>query len=104
MARTSEWDICGEAGDGKEAIQEVLIHQPDLVLMDISMPVMNGLEASRQIRRLSPEIKIIILSIHDTPEMQKQIKQAGADAYLTKTANMDELQRTMRRVLGRQKP
>jgi two-component system response regulator NreC len=72
--------ICGEARDGYDAVQKAQSLHPDIVLMDVKMPVMNGLEATRQIRRLLPKIKIIIVTQHDAPEMMRQALDARAVA------------------------
>lgn len=68
----AEWEVCGEATNGREAISEFLRLQPDLILMDISMPEMNGIDATSEIRRLSPRTKIVIFSMHDSLQVQKQ--------------------------------
>lgn len=95
-----DWEICGEAENGKEAVEKTLTLRPDLVILDISMPVQNGLEAAREIRRKSPDTKILILSMHDSPHMKEEAKKAGADAYVVKSAASDELRHSMERVLN----
>jgi len=92
--------ICGEASDGKEALEKVAALKPDLVLMDLSMPVMGGIEATREIRRLSPAIKVVIVSLHDSVHAATQAKQAGADAYVVKSRSAGELLEAMSVVLG----
>lgn len=100
LGENARWAVCGEATNGKEAISEFLRLQPDLILMDISMPLMNGIEATREIRRLSQSIKIIILSMHDSPQVQAEARGAGADSYFTKTATTTEITRTVLIVLN----
>lgn len=95
----SDWEICGETGNGKEAVENVLTLKPDLVLMDITMPVMNGFEATKQISRLSPTTKIIIVSIHDSPQISKQTKEAGAHGFFVKSGSPRDLQKTILEVL-----
>lgn len=85
------WDICGEAENGKEAVDKVLELKPDLVLLDLSMPVMGGTEAARQIRRLSPATKIIFLSMHDSETTIKLEMMVGADGYLSKSCTPAQL-------------
>ena len=92
--------MCGEAGNGKEAIEKALALKPDLVLMDISMPMMNGIEATRQIRQLSPVTKIVIVSLHDNEVITAQAKDAGADAYVVKACRSEILIDTIAAVLG----
>ena len=81
VERQSGWEVCGEAVNGKEAIDKALALNPDLVLMDISMPVMNGIEATRQMRRLSPMTKIVIVSLHDNKSIAAEAKEAGAGRF-----------------------
>ena len=80
-----EIDIVGEANNGLEAIAKARELQPDIIVMDVSMPQMDGLEASRLIRNDRPDAKIIILSQHDSSQMLKAALEAGASAYVTKS-------------------
>ncbi|HZQ67549.1 MAG TPA: response regulator [Terriglobales bacterium] len=79
-------EICGEATDGKDAIEKVSKLKPDLVIMDVSMPALNGLEATRAIRKLVPETQVIILTQHESEEMMRQSFHAGARGYVVKSA------------------
>ncbi len=85
------WTICGEAANGQEAVEKAIELKPDLILMDISMPVFNGIEATRRLRKLKLPAKIAILSMHDSAEIARQVKEAGADAFLVKTCGGEEL-------------
>ena len=78
--------IVGEAEDGREAVRKVEKLQPDVVVMDIAMPGLNGLEATRQIKKRFPGIKIIILTVHSNEEYVLQTLRAGASGYLVKKA------------------
>jgi DNA-binding NarL/FixJ family response regulator len=98
LLEAQHFDVCGEASDGERAIDCVLSLNPDVVLMDISMPVMNGFDATREIRRLAPKTKIVILSMHDTPAMEQAAIAVGADAYVVKTCRADELSKTIFRI------
>lgn len=75
-------DIVGEAGNGMEALSLAGNVKPDIVLMDISMPVMNGLEAAEKFRETMPDIKVIILTMHENPEYLRTARLAGARAAL----------------------
>jgi len=99
VERQSGWEVCGEAVNGKEAIEKSLALNPDLVLMDVSMPVMSGIEAARQIRDLSPVTKIVILSLHDDESITAEAKNAGADAYVVKACPSEILLKTIAAVL-----
>lgn len=92
-------EICAEANNGREAIDLAAQLKPDLILMDISMPLMNGLEATRQIRRMEVPAKIVILSMHDGDQIVRNAYDAGADACLSKTGTAAELLRTIRKLL-----
>ena len=94
-----EFEVVGEAKDGREAIRRVEKLMPDLVLMDLSMPRMNGLEAIKEIKKRSPEIKIIALTVHKTEEYILATLQAGADGYALKDATHSELVMAIEHVL-----
>ena len=81
----SDWEVCGEAGNGREAVDNVAHLRPDIVILDISMPGLNGLEATRQILQSDPDQKIAILSITDSEQMIQEALKAGAKAYILKS-------------------
>lgn len=84
-------EVIGEAGDGREAIRKVDTLQPDLLLIDLSMPKLNGIEAIREIKSQHPEIKIIVLTVHKSEEYIVAALQAGANGYMLKDASQNEL-------------
>jgi DNA-binding NarL/FixJ family response regulator len=84
-------EVIGEAEDGREAVVQVEQQRPDIVLMDITMPGLNGLEATRQIKKRFPEVKVLILTVHSDEEYIRQILRAGASGYLVKQAAPHEL-------------
>jgi PAS domain S-box-containing protein len=90
--------ICGEAVDGHDAIYKAQQLHPDVVVMDISMPRLNGLDATRELRQLLPHLKILILSQHDLPEMINQAFAAGAHGYVVKSAISTELVAALEKV------
>jgi DNA-binding NarL/FixJ family response regulator len=94
-----QWTVCGEAENGQQAIDLVLELKPDLVVLDLSMPV-NGLQAAASIRRLAPSTKILIFSMHNSPQIELEALASGADAFLTKTASADTFIRTATTLLG----
>jgi DNA-binding NarL/FixJ family response regulator len=79
-------DICGEAVDGRDAVEKAKLLRPDLILMDISMPNLNGLQATREIRDSLPETEVVILSQHETAQMAQQAFLAGALGYVVKSS------------------
>ena len=95
-----EWQISGEAANGEEAIRLTRDLRPDIVLMDISMPVMGGLEATRAICKLYPETKVLLLTLHDSLEWVESALQAGARGYLLKSDTEGELIRALNVVAG----
>jgi DNA-binding NarL/FixJ family response regulator len=80
-----EWEVCGEAGDGREAVEKVLTLKPDVVILDIGMPNLNGLEATRQILKTNPRIKVLVLTLHDSDQVVQEVLNAGARGFLLKT-------------------
>jgi DNA-binding NarL/FixJ family response regulator len=78
------WVVCGEAGTGREAVAKAVELRPDIVVLDLSMPGLNGLEATRQIRRLVPA-KVLILTVHESDQMVAEVLDAGAHGYALKT-------------------
>ncbi len=91
-------DVVGEADNGEEAVALAIETRPDIVLMDLSMPVLDGVAAARRIREEAPESKVVVLTMHDDPEMTRAALQAGAAAYLTKGTSFADVLDTLRRV------
>src|SRR5580692_3328007 len=84
LSASGEWEVCGEAKDGREALKQVHSLHPDLIILDYYMPEMNGFEAAREIRLMAPATKIVMSSIFDTLQMQCAARLIGADAYVSK--------------------
>jgi DNA-binding NarL/FixJ family response regulator len=100
LSSNPDFEIVGEAEDGREAIRCVEKLKPHLVLTDLSMPRMNGMDAIREIRRRAPETKILVLTVHKTEEYILATLQAGADGYLLKDSTHTELLAAVRHVLS----
>lgn len=79
------WEVCGEAKDGREAVEFASQLNPDLILLDIGMPNLNGLEAARQILAAAPEVAILILTMHDSDQVVREVLRAGARGFLLKS-------------------
>ncbi|MGE0126595.1 MAG: response regulator [Blastocatellales bacterium] len=80
-----DWEVCGEAADGRAAVDLALKLKPDVVVMDLLMPELNGLEATRQIRRGMPETEVLVFTAHETVELIREALAAGARGYVLKT-------------------
>jgi DNA-binding NarL/FixJ family response regulator len=79
-------EIICEAANGQEAVLRAREHRPDLVLMDVTMPIMNGLEAARIIKQDLPWIRVLMVSQHDSPQFMREALAVGASGYITKSA------------------
>lgn len=98
IQKLDDVEVVAEAGNGREALRLIGIHQPDIVLMDIAMSGMNGLEATARATREFPQVRIIILSMHANEEYVLQALRAGAVGYLLKDAGTAELELAIRAV------
>jgi DNA-binding NarL/FixJ family response regulator len=91
-------EVVGEAADGRSAVRTIADAHPDVTLMDISMPELNGIDAIERVMQEDPEVRIIVLSMHDTEEHVWRALQAGASGYLLKDALVEELEFAIRAV------
>ena len=98
-----DFEVIGECRDGKEAVRLALAMTPDVILMDLSMPGMNGIEATSQIKRRVPNIRVVALTSYKTDEYVREALRAGADGYILKDASYDELVMALRSVVGGKK-
>jgi DNA-binding NarL/FixJ family response regulator len=78
------WQVCAEAANGREAVEKAGALKPDIAELDIGMPLLNGVEATRQIRKLSPKTEVLILSMHDSEVLIQEVLEAGARGYILK--------------------
>lgn len=99
LEKEKDWQICGEATDGEDAVAKAAALRPDLVILDINMPVLNGLMAVRQILRNRPETKVLVFTVHDSDQTAKEIRAAGAHGYLSKSNASDDLLKVVRNLL-----
>jgi DNA-binding NarL/FixJ family response regulator len=84
-------EIAGEAGNGSQAVDLVEGLHPDAVLMDLEMPVMDGFAAARQIKQAAPQVVVLVLSVHDTPDARERAAQSGVDGFIVKGAPVSEI-------------
>lgn len=96
ISREADMDVVGEAEDGEATVQQVLQLKPDVVLMDIAMPRMNGIQAAQQIKESLPRIRILVLTAYDNPEFVSAVIAAGAEGYLLKNVRGRELTNAIR--------
>lgn len=99
LSSEPDFEVVGEAEDGREAIRCTAELLPDLILMDLSMPKMNGIEAIREIKKRVPETKVLALTVHKTEEFILEVFQAGAAGYILKDASSVELMMAIKSVL-----
>jgi DNA-binding NarL/FixJ family response regulator len=97
--READFDVCGEAENGREGIDQANSLQPDVIVMDFSMPVLNGLEAVRLLNALMPRVPVIIYTAHGGQLVEMEARAAGAAATLSKSESVPVLVRTIRSLL-----
>jgi len=95
-----EWDLCGEADNGQDAIRLAGELTPEVIIMDVSMPGMNGLEATRIIHDVLPDTKVLLLTLHSSSEFVRSAFRAGARGYVLKSDAENELVRALNVVIG----
>lgn len=95
-----EWELCGEASNGMDAVRLANELNPDVILMDVTMPGMNGIDATRIIRRAHSQVKIVLLTLHESSEILRNGFRAGANGYLLKADAEQELMKALRVVIG----
>ena len=78
------WEVCAEAADGREAVEKAAKHKPHVAVLDIGMPLLNGVEATRRIRKSSPDTEILVLTMHESEDLVQQVTEAGARGYILK--------------------
>jgi two-component system, NarL family, nitrate/nitrite response regulator NarL len=96
LSDRDNWEVCGEAGDGIEAVEKVAELSPDIVILDLTMPVLSGLEVAKQIREIAPSTRIVFFSVHEMPIAAQLV---GADAFVTKSLAAEQLEKTIDAVL-----
>lgn len=94
------WDVCGEATNGKEAIEMAGELQPDVVVLDISMPVMGGLEAAPHIRKAAPNAKLVAFTMHESQQIRNEVARIGVHGLAVKSAPLSNLLETVKSVVG----
>jgi DNA-binding NarL/FixJ family response regulator len=100
LSKESDFEIVGETDNGRDAMHCIAALKPNIVITDISMPGINGIEAIREIKRRYPEMRVLVLTIHKTDEYIHEALRAGADGYVLKDAHPDELRVAIRSILN----
>lgn len=95
-----DWEICGEAVDGREAIRLAKQLQPDVIIMDITMPHVSGLEASQEIAKLQLPSRVLIFTMHESKSLAPSVRKAGAHGYVVKSRAARDLIEAIDRLLG----
>ena len=102
LTSRTDVEVCGEAVNGQEAVEKAVTLAPDLIILDITMPVLSGFEAARQIRKTLPQVSILILSMHESNQLIEEAKKIGVQGYITKTQVGDTLLLAVDAILRKQ--
>ncbi|HEY8715585.1 MAG TPA: response regulator transcription factor [Candidatus Acidoferrum sp.] len=93
------WEICGEATTGLEALEQAKLLHPDLVVLDVSMPVLNGLEVAYRIAKTLPDVRILLFTMHNSVQFKKDVSKTGAHGYVCKSSGEELLTQAIETVL-----
>lgn len=93
------WEICGEATTGLEALEQAKLLHPDLIVLDVSMPVLNGLEVAYRISRTLPDVRILLFTMHNSEQFKKDVSKTGAHGYVCKSSGEESLTQAIETVL-----
>jgi two-component system, NarL family, response regulator LiaR len=104
LQREADIEVIGQASDGRQAVDLAHGLRPDIVVMDVRMPELSGVEATRQIREALPEVQVLVLTAHDDEQYIFSLLEAGASGYLLKTAPVSELAKAIRQVKSGESP
>jgi DNA-binding NarL/FixJ family response regulator len=91
----ADWEICGEAANGREGIEKARHLKPDLIVLDLAMPVMNGLEAGRELTRLLPSVPVIMFTSYETTHLRREALAAGIRTIILKAGSVEPLLRSI---------
>lgn len=94
------YDVIEQVGDGRSLVEAALRLRPDLIILDISLPLLNGIDAARQIKKIWPEAKLVFLSMHSSPVYLREAIDAGGEGYILKTSAKDELRIAAQKILN----
>ena len=95
-----DWEICGEAENGQEAIRLASELRPDVIIMDITMPVMSGLDAARELSKLQLPSRVLIFTMHESKSLDSSVRKVGADGYVVKSRASRDLIEALERLLS----
>jgi DNA-binding NarL/FixJ family response regulator len=105
IEHNTDWQVCGEAENGQVAVQKVNELRPHAVILDLSMPVMNGLEAAREISRIAPNVAMVMFTMHTSEQLQKDARAAGINDVISKSDSIgDHLLGSLRNICARRYP
>jgi len=101
LERQDDWEICGEAANGREGIEKALRLKPDVIVLDLAMPVMNGLDAARELTRRLPSLPLLMFTNFETARLKQEALSAGVRTLVSKSESVGVLINGLRALLGR---